>query len=53
MIQKFDKRALGRFKIAIADQASYVKTYDSDWAKILIPFLMSMKRIILLTGSNF
>ena len=30
-----------------------MKTYDSEWAKILIPFLMSMKRIILLTGSNF
>ena len=25
MIEKFDKRAMGRFKIAIADQASYIK----------------------------
>ena len=53
MIQKFDKREGGRFKIVIADQASYLKAYDSEWSKLLLPFIMSMKRTILLTGSSF
>ncbi|KEJ83063.1 SNF2 family N-terminal domain containing protein [Oxytricha trifallax] len=53
MMLKFDSRKEGRFKVCIADQASYLKQEDSDWSQLVVPFLISMKRIILLTGSNF
>lgn len=50
MIKKFEARG---FKIAIADQASYIKHYESEWSKTLMPFLFALRRVLLLTGSNF
>ncbi|CDW74660.1 swi snf-related matrix-associated actin-dependent regulator of chromatin subfamily a-like protein 1 [Stylonychia lemnae] len=53
MLQKFEKRKEGRIKVAIVDQASFLKQQDSEWAKVLVPFFINMKRITLLTGCNF
>ena len=40
-----------KFKCAIADEAHYMKNFDSKRTKLLIPILQRCKRLILLTGT--
>ena len=40
-----------KFRIAIADEAHYLKSRDAKRTKILSPLLMKCKRVLLLTGT--
>ncbi|EGR31523.1 hypothetical protein IMG5_107420 [Ichthyophthirius multifiliis] len=42
---------LKTFKIAIADEAHYLKNYQAQRSQLLIPILQNMHHIILLTGT--
>ncbi|TNV84734.1 hypothetical protein FGO68_gene14682 [Halteria grandinella] len=50
VLKRFEERG---FKLAIVDQASYLKCHDSDWSQALLPFLFALRRVIMLAGSNF
>ena len=40
------------FKVSIIDEASVLKKKGTTWAEPLVQFFSSMKRVLLLTGSN-
>lgn len=41
------------FKVAVVDEAAFLKQRDAEWNIKLVPLLSNMKRIMLLTGTNF
>ena len=45
------KESLDVFKVAIADEAHYLKNTDNKRSSVLVPYLSKRKRIILLTGT--
>ena len=40
-----------KFKIAIADEAHYLKSRESKRSKSIVPILNQIKRVLLLTGT--
>ena len=39
------------FRASIADEAHYLKSYDSKRSKVLVPILQKCKRVILVSGT--
>jgi SWI/SNF-related matrix-associated actin-dependent regulator 1 of chromatin subfamily A len=49
--KKGDEIMEKQFKVAIADEAHYLKSRDAKRTKTLIPILTSCKRVILISGT--
>ena len=49
-VKRIKKNEL-KHKAVIVDEAHYLKNYRTERTKIICPFLMEFKRILLLTGT--